>query len=314
MNAWMIFVGIFFTVSIVVFIFSTVFYQRVLRYQFGIHERLATLSRELDETDSASLFKEWSQAGSTGMLLGMFGGSSLTTLLNQAGIKWTVKQWWVTVLVIATVGTLLGGYWDIRLGIATGLIGLLLPFAFLFAKQNARNQQLSRQLPEVFQLISRAVRSGQTVTSALQMIAEDCPSPIREEFALCYEQQELGMWRELAFRKLAERNQVMELRIFVVALLVQNRSGGDLVELLDNLSKMVTKRLRLRDRIKALTAEGRMQALVLVVLPFVALGAIVLFSPEYAETLLERPRLLVATGVSQGIGALLIRRIVNFEY
>jgi len=95
---------------------------------------------------------------------------------------------------------------------------------------------------------------------------------------------------------------------------VQNRSGGDLVELLDNLSKMVTKRLRLRDRIKALTAEGRMQALVLVVLPFVALGAIVLFSPEYAETLLERPRLLVATGVSQGIGALLIRRIVNFEY
>jgi tight adherence protein B len=146
------------------------------------------------------------------------------------------------------------------------------------------------------------------------MIAEDCPSPIREEFALCYEQQELGMWRELAFRKLAERNQVMELRIFVVALLVQNRSGGDLVELLDNLSKMVSKRLRLRDRIKALTAEGRMQALVLVVLPFVALGAIVLFSPEYAETLLERPRLLVATGVSQGIGALLIRRIVNFEY
>ncbi|KLU04822.1 Flp pilus assembly protein TadB [Rhodopirellula islandica] len=314
MITWLIFIGIFFIVAIMVFGASTVLYQQVLRYQFGIHERLATLSRELDETDSASLFKEWSQSGSNSMFQGLFRGSSLPTLLNQAGIPWTVKRWWITVSVLALVSAMLGAYWDIRLGIATGLIGMMLPFVFLFAKQNARNQQLSRQLPEVFQLISRAVRSGQTVTSALQMIAEDCPSPIREEFALCYEQQELGMWRELAFRKLAERNQVMELRIFVVALLVQNRSGGDLVELLDNLSKMVTKRLRLRDRIKALTAEGRMQALVLMVLPFVALGAIVLFSPEYAETLLERPRLLVATGVSQGIGALLIRRIVHFEY
>jgi tight adherence protein B len=105
----------------------------------------------------------------------------------------------------------------------------------------------------------------------------------------------------------------MELQLFVVALLVQSRSGGDLVELLDNLSTMATKRLRLRDRVRALTGEARMQAVVLMVLPVIAFACLSVFSPNYVAELLERPGVLCFTTTAQVVGALWIRRIVSFE-
>ncbi len=163
-------------------------------------------------------------------------------------------------------------------------------------------------------MISRAVRAGQTVPAALKIIAEDFQPPVAEEFALCYEQQNLGMSRESALRKLAERSGIMELEIFVVALLVQAKSGGDLVELLDNLAGMIQKRLKLKDRVRALTGEGRMQALVLLVLPIAGMFGILFLSPDYAKALVDRPWLLVATAAAQIVGALWVRRIVNFEY
>ncbi|WP_391503330.1 type II secretion system F family protein [Botrimarina mediterranea] len=163
-------------------------------------------------------------------------------------------------------------------------------------------------------MISRAIKAGQTVPAALQIIADDFEKPIATEFALCYEQQNLGMSRESALRRLAARSGVMELQIFVVALLVQARSGGDLIELLDNLALMIRKRLKLGDRVRALTGEGRMQAMVLIVLPIAAFLGIVSMAPDYASCLLERPWLLCATAIAQVAGALWIRQIVNFDY
>ncbi len=150
--------------------------------------------------------------------------------------------------------------------------------------------------------------------SALQIIAEDFDPPISTEFALCYEQQNLGISRETALRTLAARSGIMELQIFVVALLVQAKSGGDLVELLDNLALMIRKRLKLKDRVRALTGEGRMQARVLIILPVAALFGIIYLSPDYAKALLDRPWLLAATAAAQAAGAFWVRKIVNFEY
>jgi tight adherence protein B len=163
-------------------------------------------------------------------------------------------------------------------------------------------------------MVSRAVRAGQTVPAALQIIAEDFDPPISTEFRQCYEQQNLGMSRESALRALASRTGIMELQIFVVALLVQAKSGGDLAELLDNLALVIQKRMKLQDRVRALTGEGRMQARVLMALPVAALVGILFLAPEYAAALLERPWLLVATAAIQGIGGLWIQRIIRIEY
>jgi tight adherence protein B len=163
-------------------------------------------------------------------------------------------------------------------------------------------------------MISRAVKAGQTIPAAMQVIAEDFEPPISTEFMLCYEQQNLGISREVALRKLAMRSGIMDLQLFVVALLIQGKSGGDLVEMLDNLAIMIRKRLKLKDRVRALTGEGRMQALVLILLPVGALIGLLIMSPEYAQELLDRPWLLGATALAQLVGALWIRTIVNFEY
>jgi tight adherence protein B len=193
-------------------------------------------------------------------------------------------------------------------------VGLCLPFLRVAARRRLRQRKLGRQLPEAFQMISRAVKAGQTVPAALNIIAQDFEPPISEEFALCYEQQNLGLSRESALRKLARRSGIMELQIFVVALLVQAKSGGDLAELLDNLAAMIRKRLKLKDRIRALTGEGRMQALVLIVLPIVAFFGVIFLAPDYGKCLLDRPWLLAGTAAAQLIGAAWIRQIISFEY
>jgi tight adherence protein B len=169
-------------------------------------------------------------------------------------------------------------------------------------------------MPEAFDVISRAIRAGQTVPAAMQIIANDFDSPISDEFLCCYEQQNLGMSMEGALRNLARRTGVMELRIFVVALLVQNRGGGNLVEILNTLSDMTRKRLRLQAKVLALTGEGRMQANVLMVLPVVAFLGLLILAPAYASGLLRYPRVLVLTAFSQFLGCVWIRRIVNFDF
>jgi tight adherence protein B len=189
----------------------------------------------------------------------------------------------------------------------------LLPYLYVYVKRLKRHQQLLAQLPQAFDAIGRAVRAGQTVPAAMRIVADEFESPLSDEFSHCYQQQNLGMPKEMALRNLAKRNHVMELQILVVALLLQSRSGGNLVELLESLATMVRNRIKFQQRVKALTGEGRMQAVILMLLPIVSFAGLLVIAPDYAATLLHHPWLIVATAVSQVIGAIWIRWCVNFE-
>ena len=215
-----------------------------------------------------------------------FALSALTTVVTQ--------RWWAAVLSF--------------------LPGLLAPFIYVSVKRARRMRRLVLQLPETFDLIGRAVHAGQTVRAAFQLVADDLEPPICEEFQRCYEQQNLGMSFEATLRSLARRTGIMEVRILAIALLVQARSGGNLNELLGNLSGMVRTRIKLQQKVKALTGEGRLQANVLIVLPVLAFAVLLVLSPAYASTLLERPKLLGGTAAAQLLGAIWIRRIVNFDF
>lgn len=316
MNPLISWVTIFFSAGMVAFLAAAMMHSWLFRYRLAVQERLGALADTVvdDDPQTLSLFNELStnRKGHGNLLVGL--RDWLIHLLERAGIACSLKLFLygsaASGLLCGAVASLLAP-WTVVMAFP---LGLLIPLAIVYAKRNSRQRKLTRQLPEVFQIISRAVAAGQTVPAALRMIADDYQSPVKEEFALCYEQQDLGMARDLALRKLADRTQIMELQIFVVALLVQTRSGGDLVELLDNLAAIVQKRLRLKTRIRSLTGEGRMQALVLIVLPIVAFVAIFIFSPEYAGLLLDKPYLLGATAAAQLLGAFWIHRIVHFEY
>lgn len=213
-------------------------------------------------------------------------------------------------LAVATVAAS-GWWWTAPLAFVLG-VGTI--SVYVLVKRRARLQRLMVQLPRALDVMGRAVRAGQTVPAAIQIVAADLQSPISSEFRYCYEQQRLGMSYETALRKLAQRTGIMELRILVVALLVHSRSGGNLVEVLNNLSGIVKQRLKLQLRVNALTGEGRLQAKVLMVLPFVAFGILLIVAPQYVSTLLDRPWILAATVVAQLLGALWIQRVVRFEY
>lgn len=287
--------------------------QEWLRHRRAMRMRLQELAGHGD-TRSVSLFKDLNRAEDRGVFRLDVWSERFQRLLEQAGMTASLPSLAGCCVAMATSAALLGGIRGWWLAAALAPVGGLLPVAVLLLRRHNRQRKLCRQLPEAFEMISRAVKAGQTVPAALQIIAEDFEQPISFEFAQCYEQQNLGMSRESSLRKLAERSGIMELQIFVVALLVQARSGGDLVQLLDNLALMIRKRLKLKDRVRALTGEGRMQAMVLILLPIAALCTITYLSPDYASALFERPWLLVITAAAQGLGALWIRKIINFDY
>jgi tight adherence protein B len=311
-NSWVV-LSTFAASSLFAIVVAQLLYDWLLRYRVEMHSRLKELSSS-EASRGVPLFRTRFDKGQveSGRIRRSL-KERLHDAFRQAGFEGTATKLIVWCVAIGLVLGIPGAWRSFYCGLAGFFCGFLIPPFALYARRHFRSRALARQLPEAFEMMSRAVRAGQTVPAAIQIIAEDFEPPISEEFKLCYEQQDLGMSREAAMHQLAERNRIMELRIFVVALLVQSRFGGDLAELLDNLAVMIRKRFKLAERVRALTGEGRMQATVLTALPIAAFAGLALIAPEYVQPLLSRPWLLGATVVAQVVGLVWIQRIVRFE-
>src|SRR5439155_11050220 len=127
---------------------------------------------------------------------------------------------------------------------------------------------------------------------AMQAVADEFDPPVAAEFAYCYEQQNLGLSPEISLRDLARRTGLLEIKIFVLALLIQQQAGGNLAELLDNLATIIRERFKIRGKIKTLTAEGRVQAAVLLALPPGMFLLILILNRSYGQVLIDHPGLL----------------------
>jgi tight adherence protein B len=200
------------------------------------------------------------------------------------------------------------------IGALATVVGTSAPFLYVSLKRKARLEKLLSQLPDAFDLMARVIRAGQTMSQALLAVADEFETPVATEFAFCFEQQNLGLPPEISLRELARRTGLVEIRIFVLSLLVQQQTGGNLAELLDKLAGVIRERFRIRGKIKALTAEGRMQAAVLLALPPLMFLVIMLMNPNYGRVLYQYPGLLIGMVVSELFGALWIRKIVNFDF
>jgi tight adherence protein B len=199
-------------------------------------------------------------------------------------------------------------------GAVVATVAAMVPFCYVLWKRNARMNEMMKQLPDAFDLMARVIRAGQTMPQAIQAVADEFHKPLATEFTYCFEQQNLGLSPELALRDLGRRTGLLEIKIFVLALLVQQQSGGNLSELLEKLAMIIRDRFRIKGKIKALTAEGRMQALILLLLPIVVLGFISLVNRNYAQMLFDHPMLLLGMCFTEALGALWIRSIVNFDF
>jgi tight adherence protein B len=237
-------------------------------------------------------------------------------MVEQSGLELTPAR----LLTISGVAALtLGGLGglvrqNILVAAVGAVVGGVVPVAYVNFKRNKRQEKLLSQLPDAFDLMSRIIRAGQTMAQAIQAVGDEFAPPIASEFAYCYEQQNFGLAPETSLRELARRTGLLEIKIFVTALLVQQQTGGNLAEMLDRLAGIIRERYKLRGKIKALTAEGRFQAIVLLGLPPAVFLIMLGMNRDYAGILLEYPSLIWATLISEALGAIWIRKIVNFDF
>lgn len=237
-------------------------------------------------------------------------------LVDQSGLKITPASLaWKSAAVSGCLGMLgfmaTGSLW---FAVVLAMVGAIPQLVYVLIKRNRRMNKLHQQLSEAYGLMARVLRAGKTTAEAMQVVSQEFDDPIAGEFSCCYEEQNLGLPVEVALRNLARRTGLLEVRMFVVASLVHRQTGGNLGEPLDNLSQVIRERFRIRGVVQTLTAEGRFQAAVLLGLPLVVWCAMVVLSPDYALELLQHPRLIFGVFVAELVGAIWIRRIVNFDF
>jgi tight adherence protein B len=237
-------------------------------------------------------------------------------MIEQSGLEITPTR----VLAQCAVFSLIGGLVMFILArhspmlVPTALVCFIAPVWRVKKYRDKRIEKLRSQLSDAFDLMARVVRAGQTLGQALMAVADEFPQPISTEFAYCYEQQNLGLSPEVTFRDLTRRTGVIELKIFVLAVLVQQQTGGNLAELLSKLAGVVRERYLIQGTIRTLTAEGRMQGWVLAGLPIGMLAILMVINPGYAMAHFEHPNVLLGTFGFETLGILWIRKIVSFDF
>ena len=203
------------------------------------------------------------------------------------------------------------------LGLAAAPVGAMLPFLVVRFFRGRRLEKFEEQFPESIELIARALRAGHALPTGLLMVAEELPEPVSVEFKLVYDRQNFGMPLHDALRGLADRIPLIDARFFVTAVLTQRETGGNLSEVLDNLATVIRDRFRVKRQVRVISAHGRITGWVLAGLP-PALGAVLaMMSPNHMKVLITDPlgiQMIVAAGVMQIIGTLIIRKLVNIPY
>jgi tight adherence protein B len=239
----------------------------------------------------------------------------LETLLEKSRLPYSFRQ---MTNASGLCGVVLGALASLALGffagLATGIVGLTLPWWWVYVHFRRRREKYLSQLPAAFDLMARVIRTGQSVPQALLAVADTIDPPIATEFAYCQRQQNLGLSPEVTYCQMADRVDILELQIFVMAMTIQRQCGGNLSDVLDRLAGLLRERQRLRSHVRTLTAEGRMQGLTLFCLPFVVFAAIMIVNRAYAMTLFDHVPLLIGTGVSMALGMFWIRRIIDIDY
>ena len=191
-----------------------------------------------------------------------------------------------------------------------------LPFFLLNTKRNRRAKALNDQLPEALDFLSRALKAGHSLSTGVQMMADELPDPLAGEFRQCYDQHSLGQSLDDALKDTSTRIESTDFAFFVTAVLIQRQTGGDLSEVLRNISSMIRQRVRLHQQVRAKTAEGRFTGYIMVAFPVVMFFIASTLNPEYSQILLHTPTGLKLLGVAAGLqaaGLLAIHKITTVK-
>ncbi len=241
----------------------------------------------------------------------------IQTLLQQADVNLPLGVFLLIWLISGALGLSLAFFQRGPLGGLAGLgLGLFLPYRILQMKRKHRTKKFEKQLPEALDLLARGLKAGHAFATGLQMVGEEMPNPIGLEFFKTFKEYNHGMDMNTALLNLCQRMDLKELRFFTTAVMIQRETGGNLTEILEKIAGLIRERFKLRNQIKALTAEGRLSGWVLILMPPVLFVVMLKINPDYTMMLVNHKtgRMMAMTAlVFQMLGYLTIRKIVNIK-
>jgi tight adherence protein B len=244
--------------------------------------------------------------------------ANLKTFLNQAGLNTKPGK----ILLLSALSGLATYYvlglfhYQELLCLVAGAGMVAAPFAVISWKRSKRLRKFEEHLPEALDLLGRAVRAGHSFTTGLELIAQECAEPIAGEFRATFEEQNLGLPLRESLLNLTERVPLVDVRMLVTALLIQRDTGGNLAEILDELSRVIRERFRIYRDVGVKTAQGKLTAGILVALPLIMLAAMGALNPGYIRILFDDPTgqiMLMGAAGMQVFGSLILWKIVHID-
>lgn len=260
-----------------------------------IEQRLQVLSASSDKSAQAHLLRQRMLSGMpllARILMRMPRAHQLDRMILQANLNWTVSRLLLSCAALGLSGFLACSellHQPVLVALLAAAALSVAPLLFVQRRRSKRMRKLEEQLPDALDLLARALRAGHAFGSGLQMIGQEMADPIANEFRSVHDEINFGVSLEQALINLSVRVPITDLRYFVVAVLIQRESGGNLTEVLSNLSHLIRQRLKLFWRIRILSAEGRLSAWVLGLLPFALAGLMNLVNPAFMSPLWTDP-------------------------
>lgn len=286
-----------------------------------IEQRLQVLAAGAAANPEASILKQRMLSGVPRLqrlVLSLPRVHGLDRMIEQSGMRITVTRLIVASLGLPLLPLAAGLALPVPLlgVVAAALVMALLPLLYVMSRRAKRLARVDRQLPDALDLICRALRAGHAFSAGLQMVGEEMADPIGSEFRMTHEEINFGVSLQQALMNLAARIPSTDVRYFVIAVLIQRDSGGNLTEVLGNLSALIRERFKLFEKVRVLAAEGRLSAWILGLLPFALAGVINVINPSFMQVLWTDPwgmRMIGMALTCEALGVLWMRQIIRIH-
>ena len=242
----------------------------------------------------------------------------LNRLLQQANAQYRLGVFILVIILLALTGFfavfLITGNYVLSIIIAPALAGI--PFLYLCLKKKKRMEKFQKQLPEALELIARSLKAGHSFPSGMKLAADEFDDPLGPEFDETLNEINFGVSVPDALKNLANRIDCPDLKFFVISVILQRETGGNLAEIIESLAYIIRERFKLYGKVKILAAEGKLSAIILVAIPFLLIIVLRFINPDYIDTLFSEPAGRIMAGVAafmMALGILVMKKMVNIK-
>jgi tight adherence protein B len=319
---------IFVAVALAAFAVGSLLDQRSARARL-IRERLANVDKALEPSTGEELALLRDEMLSRipafdSLLRRSVRVSNLQTMLEQGGLG--IRAGNILILCMIS-GVVVGGLAMLLTSSMAGkqsalfvfmgiVFGGIIPYSYASYMRGRRFRKFEELFPEAIDTLTRAVRAGHAFTTALELIANELSEPIASEFRKLFEEQKFGLPVRDALLNLTERVPLVDVKFFVTAVMLQRETGGNLAEILDNLSYMIRERFKIMRQVRVYTAQGRLTMMLLMGMPPIIVVVMLAMNPDFIRPLFADPighTLIVAGLTLQTIGYFVIRKIIRIQ-